>query len=345
MPSCSTIHSTAIMGSLCTVPFKTSEIPGQGPEVLKLAGEMGLTRTDINAMYRYYRKIDFDNSGTISVDEFIVVNSFSQEYLCQLVFKTFDENGDGNLTFFEFLYATWNYLTFSKATLTSFLFSIFDVDKSGNLSYEEVKFLVNLIWKFHPETHVLKVFLVLDENRDGSISSQEMLEFYKHNQMVFFPAFELQDVLRRMTLGISKWSELSSIREEHEKKHAKKIHIYETKAEILMKKSLNSTLKTIQKVEKSVDIPEKYRNLLLGGSVKRSNHKDSNHNKGHNPNDKSDTHDTQSHAAAVAVGHSDTQSGSRATKIKIDVGDHNQVTDIFEKPQGNKKHRNQKIHP
>ena len=81
------------MGSCFAVHFKSSDIPGQGNEVFKLASEMGLDRSDIDQIYSYFRKIDFDNSGTISVDEFIVVNSFTQEYLCQLVFKSFDDDG------------------------------------------------------------------------------------------------------------------------------------------------------------------------------------------------------------------------------------------------------------
>ena len=40
------------------------------------ARTVGYADYDIHSLYRFFRKVDFDNSGLISVDEFIVMNQF-----------------------------------------------------------------------------------------------------------------------------------------------------------------------------------------------------------------------------------------------------------------------------
>ena len=41
---------------------------------------IGYSDGDIHTLYRFFRNIDIDNSGLISVDEFVVINKFNSGF-------------------------------------------------------------------------------------------------------------------------------------------------------------------------------------------------------------------------------------------------------------------------
>jgi Ca2+-binding EF-hand superfamily protein len=67
------------------------------------------------------------------------------------VFKIFDEDNSGQISFREFVFSLWNYCTLSKATLELFAFDLYDVDSDGLLSLREVQGMLSDL--YGPDLH------------------------------------------------------------------------------------------------------------------------------------------------------------------------------------------------
>ena len=58
--------------------------------MLELAIGLGLTREELNLMWRAFKRFDMNQGGTISIDEFIVVGRLEQaETYGRLVFRLY----------------------------------------------------------------------------------------------------------------------------------------------------------------------------------------------------------------------------------------------------------------
>lgn len=72
---------------------------------------------EINKLYRVFRKVDMDGSGSISVAELLTHIDVERTKFTERVFSIFDEDGSGEIDFREFVLSLWNYCTHTKATL------------------------------------------------------------------------------------------------------------------------------------------------------------------------------------------------------------------------------------
>ncbi len=76
-----------------------------------------LTSHDVGRLYKIFRKVDVDGSGTIALAELLAHIDVERTQFSQRVFSIFDEDGSGEIDFKEFVLALWNYCTLSRATL------------------------------------------------------------------------------------------------------------------------------------------------------------------------------------------------------------------------------------
>jgi Ca2+-binding EF-hand superfamily protein len=201
------------MGCFCSKHFVPNQaIEGQGYDVRKLEHVIGFTDGDIDKRYAYFCKVDIDDSKEISVDEFIVMNGFSQDYLATLVFNLMDRNRDRRLNFSEFIVSLWNFSSQGREDMIKFFFQIYDADLSGELSKEEVKHMVAVIWNFNVDKRLKVVMDEFDNNGDKRISLKELQHTSRRFETMFFPAFDMQLALRTATLGEDRWEEINAIR-------------------------------------------------------------------------------------------------------------------------------------
>ena len=201
------------MGLFSSKPFvPTSRIPGQGFQILEVTEKLKITTSHLNKIYKQFRELDSDNSGVIDVSEFIVVNEITSEIFGELVFSLFDANKSGKLDFEEYMIAVWNYCTLHKDGLAEFAFDIFDVNSSGSLSVEEINEVIAIIWGYQKNDRLTKVLLSLNTNKLTEISRLDFVEMSKHFPVLLFPIFEVQNKLRKRSLGDGVWTRLADKR-------------------------------------------------------------------------------------------------------------------------------------
>lgn len=114
------------MGSSCTIYHM------RNAKALAVASALGV-KDIVNGLYKNYRQIDVDDSGSISVHEFIVANGISCDMFGEIVFRLLDNDRSGDLSFVEYMIAVWNFCSLDRDSLAAFTFQIFDTDGSGKV--------------------------------------------------------------------------------------------------------------------------------------------------------------------------------------------------------------------
>lgn len=117
-----------------------------------------------------------------------------------------DIDHSGKLNFNEYVVSTWNYLSSDMDILAAFAFSLFDLDDSKTLEINEVRNMVKEVYG----GDMSRVQNVLEKmnsvrNENGHIGRIEFCIFSRKYPLLLFPAFAMQQALRRNILGRNSW--------------------------------------------------------------------------------------------------------------------------------------------
>lgn len=189
-------------------------IPGQGPEVERAFNELQLSNEDVRRFYGLFKSIDVDGSNSIDLPEFFAFFKQERTPFNERVFSIMDKDKSMTVTFDEFVVSLWNYLSFDLQSLVWFAFQLYDTDESGYLDWAEVKALVSDVYGsgFKTNHRIQRILDVVDANGDGQISWREFQDFNRRYPMILFPAFTMQQDLRRRVFGESYWKRKSKSR-------------------------------------------------------------------------------------------------------------------------------------
>lgn len=191
-----------------------SQIPQEWYEQF---ASLKMTKSDMSALLKVYKKVDLDGSGSVDLLELFVFLEVEHTPFTERVFKVFDSNGTGKIDFREFVLALWNYCTLSKATLDIFTFDLYDADASGVLSDDEVITMLTDIYgrkmkKNHNAQGVLQELHKVEAK--GAFTIERFTKFVRTHQEMLFPAFQLQLHLQEKVCGRSFWKRCSNRRVE-----------------------------------------------------------------------------------------------------------------------------------
>ena len=75
----------------------------QSAALESLAGEVNMSKDEIQRMYIRFKKLDKNNSGGIDVNEFMQIANIANNPLAQRVISIFDDDGGGEVEFSEFV--------------------------------------------------------------------------------------------------------------------------------------------------------------------------------------------------------------------------------------------------
>ena len=134
---------------------------------------------EIRRLGRRFRRIDLDNSGTLSIDEFMSLPELQQNPLVQRVIEIFDTDGNKEIDFKEFIEGISQFsVKGEKENKLKFAFKIYDIDQDGFISNGELftvlKMMVgNNLKDVQLQQIVDKTMIQFDSDGDGKISYEE----------------------------------------------------------------------------------------------------------------------------------------------------------------------------
>jgi len=149
---------------------------------------------EIARLGKRFRKLDLDNNGALSVDEFMSLPELQQNPLVQRVIEIFDQDGNGEVDFREFIEGVSQFsVKGDKLQKLRFAFKIYDVDKDGLISNGELftvlKMMVgNNLKDSQLQQIVDKTIVYADKDGDGKINFDEFCDVVEgleiHKKMV-----------------------------------------------------------------------------------------------------------------------------------------------------------------
>lgn len=111
---------------------------------------------EIRRLGKRFRKLDLDNSGALSVDEFMSISELQQNPLVQRVIDIFDADGNGEVDFKEFIQGVSQFsVKGDKLSKLRFAFRIYDMDNDGYISNGELFQVSGLPLLYHIYFHLL----------------------------------------------------------------------------------------------------------------------------------------------------------------------------------------------
>ena len=180
------------------------------------AQQLGMGQGDLRSIKNAFELIDLDDSGEVSYTEFWEFMrdplSSNKEGALRTVysdslFALIDEDGSGTLDYPEFFSAVTMFAMYDRDDIVQFCFECFDEDNSGQIEEDEMVKMIKSINRSEPmfPANYESAVAQFDINDDGVLDLDEFRSMCRLFPMVFHPAFELQDLVQKSTLGRSRW--------------------------------------------------------------------------------------------------------------------------------------------
>jgi len=166
----------------------------------KFSGGKKLKPVYIKKLYKKFKQVDKDGSGTIDYYEFLQVMEEEDHPLMRRMFELFDVDKSGNVELKEFVVGLSNYTSASKQDKLKFAFMMFDEDGSGFIErHELVKILKSTFrqdqaaaWEVDFEQKATDILIGLGLGPDGRISYEKFMELAKTQPNLLYPALQIE---------------------------------------------------------------------------------------------------------------------------------------------------------
>jgi len=153
---------------------------------------------EVRRLAKRFKKLDIDNSGSISPEEFMQLPELRSNPIVPRVINIFDKDNNGEIDFNEFIEGLSHFSVKSeKDEKLKFAFQIYDIDKDGYISSAELyNVLKQMVGNNLKETQlqqiVDKTMIYADSDGDGKISYDEFTK-------ILLP-YVKNDLYRRMVI-------------------------------------------------------------------------------------------------------------------------------------------------
>ena len=175
----------------------------------------GLTSKDLKRLRKSYKKIDVDDSESISKDEFISwIGVTHAEKFINKCFSALDVDHDSDISFEEFVVQTFKICILDRDHLIQFAFDLYDADKSELIDRGELEDMFDEMYG-EESFKVFNLIDIIDKDGNGIVTFQEFFDCCRKHSQMLRPAFGFQRELQIKSLGSVKvWKE---IKKRHDK--------------------------------------------------------------------------------------------------------------------------------
>ena len=147
--------------------------------------QINFDKKELKILYKNFISMDANKNGLIEPDEFFDVPELKDNPIVQRIINVFDKNGDGKISFYEFVWGL-SALT-SDAKLEEkqkIAFQIYDINNDGYLSngdlFNSLKMLVgDNLTDIQIQQLSDRTLIAADKDLDGKISYEEFCNFTK----------------------------------------------------------------------------------------------------------------------------------------------------------------------
>ena len=162
---------------------KKKKLSSAQKEVDAVLGHLQVPNTAVSKFLLFFKKMDDDASGNISLNEFIEFLELDKYYIpfIERCFGSMDFNQKGSsagaLDPTEFTVGLYNLCIMSKDLLEDYVFELYDEVHDGNLYQKQVEKMVQESSEMNDDQVkkiVDEVFKALDKDGDGHISKKEV---------------------------------------------------------------------------------------------------------------------------------------------------------------------------
>ncbi|KEP65269.1 UNVERIFIED_CONTAM: protein phosphatase 2b regulatory subunit, putative [Hammondia hammondi] len=155
-------------------------------EQMDLLHAANFSERDLKKLYKRFRALDTNQNGELDTHELFDVPELADNPLVKRVLSIFDTNGDGKVSFVEFLVGlsklAANTDEFQK---TKFAFDVYDINKDGSISNGELFAVMKMMVGSNLNDQQLqqlvdRTIVQADKDGDGMISFDEFREMVSH---------------------------------------------------------------------------------------------------------------------------------------------------------------------
>jgi serine/threonine-protein phosphatase 2B regulatory subunit len=143
------------------------------------------TEPELKRLFKKFKKLDTDKSGTLSVQEFLAIPELEHNPLVRRVVATFDSDKSGEVDFQEFISALSVFATVGgRENKFQFTFKVYDVDGDNFISnadlFHVLKAMVGSnLNDVQLQQLVDRTILQGDKDKDGKLSYAEFVDMVK----------------------------------------------------------------------------------------------------------------------------------------------------------------------
>ena len=190
--------------------FKRVQVPPLDERMKKTMEKMHLDMKDVRILYKRFCEWDHDKSGSIDLDEFYRSFREKRTPFGDAIFSLIDCDNSGQLDFSEYVQAMSTFCILGQEEVLQFCFFVFDDDRNGTIEGNELSTLMSMLHQDGQSSNMKAAMEKYDFNSDGKIDFQEFQLLNAQFPTLLYPAFRMQQNMRRYTLGV-KWWELKLI--------------------------------------------------------------------------------------------------------------------------------------
>lgn len=145
---------------------------------------------EVDRLRKRFMKLDKDGSGTIDLQEFLLIPGISQNPLSLRLISIFDEDNSGTIDFKEFISGLSIFSALSSPLQKlQFAFKIYDIDKDNYIGNGELFIVMKMmvgknLKDLELQQIVDKTMLEYDLDNDGRLSFDEFRNAVDSNEVV-----------------------------------------------------------------------------------------------------------------------------------------------------------------